>query len=72
MLHCLDCLSAGLAVQAAGLSTQLDAPSLSATVFAPTDAAFEKLLLRLGTTAAQLLNETDLLGVVSAWRFDGG
>ncbi len=42
----------------------LSNPAVNLTVFAPTDAAFEKLLGQLGLTAEQLLGNTALLNEV--------
>ena len=47
--------------QAAGLADALSSPSLVATVFAPTDAAFKKLLAKAGLSADQLLAQPALL-----------
>ena len=49
------------ALQATGLAATLSDPSLVATVFAPTDDAFSNLLNTTGLSAAQLLNNTDIL-----------
>ena len=48
-------------VQAAGLTSTLSDPTLVATIFAPTDDAFTNLLKTTGLSAAQLLNNTDIL-----------
>jgi uncharacterized surface protein with fasciclin (FAS1) repeats len=54
------------AVEAAGLLDLLDDESLVFTVFAPTDSAFEELLLQLGITAEDMLaNEALVKDVVS-------
>ena len=53
-------------LQAAGLDTVLADPELSGTLFAPTDAAFAKLLKGLGVSAAELLAQKDLLVKVSS------
>ena len=54
------------AVQAADPSilAALSDPTASLTVFAPTDAAFERLLSRLGISASDLLSDTALLNDV--------
>lgn len=49
------------ALQNAGLAGTLSDPSLVATVFAPTDDAFANLLKTTSLSAAQLLNNTDIL-----------
>lgn len=49
------------AIKAAGLDKTLSDPKLEATIFAPTDAAFEKALKALKLTAAQLLADKELL-----------
>ena len=53
-------------LQAAGLDTVLADPELSGTLFAPTDAAFAKLLKALGVSADELLAQKDLLVKVSS------
>jgi uncharacterized surface protein with fasciclin (FAS1) repeats len=49
------------AVEAANLTSTLDDPELEVTLFAPTDRAFRNALKALDMTAAQLLDDTDLL-----------
>ncbi len=53
-------------LQAAGLDSVLADPELSGTLFAPTDAAFAKLLKALGVSADELLAQKDLLVKVSS------
>lgn len=43
----------------------LSDPNLTATIFAPTDAAFTAALKAYGLTAAQLLSNKDVLTTVS-------
>ncbi|PSC71916.1 Nex18 symbiotically induced [Micractinium conductrix] len=52
------------AAEAAGLAPALGDKSLQATVFAPTDEAFEEILQALGITAADLLSKPDLLAAI--------
>ncbi|KAI3430298.1 hypothetical protein D9Q98_004894 [Chlorella vulgaris] len=52
------------AAQAAGLSSALSDRSLKATVFAPSDEAFEAALADLGMTSAQLLVDTEMLQAI--------
>ncbi|KAL4854803.1 hypothetical protein ACK3TF_004502 [Chlorella vulgaris] len=49
---------------AAGLSSALSDRSLKATVFAPSDEAFEAALADLGMTSAQLLVDTEMLQAI--------
>ncbi|KAL4854787.1 F-box/WD repeat-containing protein 7 [Chlorella vulgaris] len=56
-----NCLSVA---EAAGLSSALSDRSLKATVFAPSDEAFEAALADLGMTSAQLLVDTEMLQAI--------
>ncbi|MCC6617098.1 MAG: fasciclin domain-containing protein [Anaerolineae bacterium] len=62
------------AVQAAdpAILAALSDPGASLTVFAPTDAAFERLLNRLGISAADLLSNTALLNDVLLYHVVAG
>lgn len=53
-----------LLTQAAGLLATLSDPTLAATVFAPTNAAFALALASSGLTPAQLLANTTILAEV--------
>ncbi|GAB4815238.1 hypothetical protein N2152v2_002284 [Parachlorella kessleri] len=57
------------AAKAAGLDGVLADPELSGTLFAPTDAAFAKLLKVLGVSADELLAQKDLLVKVLSYHF---
>ncbi|TVR01733.1 MAG: fasciclin domain-containing protein [Deltaproteobacteria bacterium] len=59
------------AVEAAGLADAL-AGTDDLTVFAPTDAAFEAAITALGTTADDLLADTELLGTVLTYHVVAG
>lgn len=48
-------------VQATGLAPTLSDPTLAATVFAPTDAAFTALLTTLNVTANELIQQNAAL-----------
>ena len=62
MLNSLPCPPS----QAAGLASTLSDPSLTATVFAPTDAAFSKALKALKLSSAEALSNPPLLaGILS-------
>lgn len=47
---------------------QLDDPALSATLLAPTDAAWQKLLLEMRVAPSQLFNETQLLSEILSYH----
>ncbi|GAB4815235.1 hypothetical protein N2152v2_002281 [Parachlorella kessleri] len=57
------------AAKATGLDSVLADPELSGTLFAPTDAAFAKLLKALGVSADELLAQKDLLVKVLSYHF---
>lgn len=56
------------AAVAAGLTETLSDPKFEATLFAPDDEAFGKLLTTLNTTASELLGDVDLLTTVLSYH----
>lgn len=59
------------AVQQAGLADTLSDPNAELTVFAPTDAAFEKFLTENNLTADELLGSPDLADILTYHVFPG-